>query len=413
MIKFKEHILSNGLTVITHRDNSTPLTVVNLLYKVGSGNEDPDRTGFAHLFEHLMFGGSKNVPDFDRSLQKVGAENNAFTNTDITNYYIILSSDNIETALWAESDRMQFLNLDLKSLETQKNVVIEEFKQRYLDVPYGDVWLKLRPLAYQKHPYRWPTIGKAIDHIENASLKDVKAFHERYYTPDNAVLTLAGNIEHDSAVDLAKKWFGDIPKGHLPSIPIEKEPKQTRPRFIEIINDVPLDGIYKAYHMPERMSEKYVAADLLSDLLGQGKSSRLYRSLVKEKKVFNNIHAYITGSAHPGLFLISGKLNPEFDLNEADQFIEEEIALLKSTLQEKEVEKVKNGAESSGYFSETELLNRAINLSVANALGNTNLVNEELERIAKVTKEAVLQIAAEILIPENCSTLFYKSNTKN
>jgi len=409
MIKYQEHLLSNGLTLITHVDKSTPLVVVNILYKVGSRNEQPERTGFAHLFEHLMFGGSKNVPDFDKSLQRVGAENNAFTNSDVTNYYIILSAENIETALWAESDRMQYLNLDEKSLETQKNVVVEEFKQQYLNVPYGDVWLKLQPLAYKVHPYKWPTIGRKIQHIEQASLKNVQEFHEQYYTPNNAVLTISGNIDPTIVYELTEKWFGNIPAYQNEASEIPKEPKQTSSRFLECVENVPLDSIYKAYHMPERINNKYLAADLLSDLLGRGKASRLYQSLVKNKKVFNSINSYITGAADPGLLLISGKVNPDIDVTEAEKHIEEEIDLLKNDIKDREVEKVINQAISSTYFSETELLNRSINLSVANSLGNTNLVNKEIEIISKTKKSELTNMANEILIPSNCSTLHYKS----
>jgi zinc protease len=412
MIKYQEHILSNGLTLITHVDKSTPLAVVNILYKAGSRNEHPERTGFAHLFEHLMFNGSKNIPDFDKILQKVGAENNAFTNTDITNYYVILSAENIETALWAESDRMQFLNLDEKSLENQKNVVIEEFKQRYLNVPFGDVWLKLQPLAYHVHPYQWPTIGKNISHIEEATLKDVKEFHEQFYVPNNAVLTISGNIDPEKTVTLVEKWFGNIPGDRINHMQIPAESRQTSSRFLEIEENVPLDSVYKAFHMPGRKSNNYYSADLLSDLLGRGKSSRLYQSLVKNDKVFNSINSYVTGTEDPGLLIISGKVNPDIDIVEAEKAIEEEINILKNSLEEREVEKVINQAISSTYFSEAELLNRSINLSVANSMGNTNLVNEELELVGKVKRVDILDMADEILKPQNCSTLYYKSDKK-
>ena len=409
MINYQERLLSNGLTLITHVDKSTPLVVVNMMYKVGSRNEHPERTGFAHLFEHLMFGGSKNVPDYDKVLQKVGAENNAFTNTDVTNYYVILNAENIETALWAESDRMQYLNLDQKSLDTQKKVVIEEFNQRYLNVPYGDIWLKLRPLAYKTHPYQWPTIGKEVPHIEQASLENVRDFHEMYYAPNNAILTISGNIDPDIIISLVEKWFGNIParKNNKHQIPIESP--QTSARFLEFEANVPLNAIYKAYHMPGRNDENYVTADLLSDLLGRGKSSRLHQSLVKDKKVFNNINSYITGSADPGLLIISGNITLDVDLVVADKYIQDEIELLKKNMIASEVEKVINQAESATYFSETELLNRSINLSVANSLGNTNLVNEEIKLIRKVKKEDILGIADKILIDSNCSTLYYKS----
>jgi len=409
MISYKENILSNGLTLITHKDTSTPLVVVNVLYKVGSKNEHPKRTGFAHLFEHLMFGGSKNVPDYDKILQIAGAENNAFTNTDITNYYIILSAENIETALWVESDRMQFLNLDQKSLDTQKSVVIEEFKQRYLNVPYGDVWLKLMPLSYKVHPYSWPTIGKDIGHIQEASLKDVQEFHEKYYSPNNAVLTIAGNIDSNIAFELAEKWFGDIPKNQNEIDKIPAEPQQASPGFLEIEEDVPLNSIYKTYHMAKRNSKDYVTTDLLSDLLGRGKSSRLYQSLVKEKKIFNDISCYITGTADAGLLIISGKINPKIDILRADESIEKEIERLKKNLSKTEVQKVINQAISSTHFSETELLNRSINLSVANSLGNTNLANEEIKMISKNKKSDILNITHDILHAKNCNTLHYKS----
>lgn len=411
MIKFKEEILPNGLTLITHRDASTPLVVVNILYKVGSRNEHPERTGLAHLFEHLMFGGSKNVPDYDLRLQEVGAENNAFTNTDVTNYYIVLGAENLETALWVESDRMKALDLNQQKLDVQKNVVVEEFKQRYLNVPYGDVWLKLRPLAYKQHPYRWPTIGSEIRHIEEVGLTDVEDFYKRYYSPSNAILTISGNIEHQQARDLAEKWFGDIHKlnGQVNSYPLES--KQEKSRHLEVGGDVPLDAIYKAYHMPARGTDRYITTDLMSDLLGRGKSSRLYQSLVKEKKIFNSLNAYITGSSDPGLLVIAGKVNPGVAIDIANSLVEEEVANLGSHLLESEVNKVINQAISAAYFGETELLERSINLSVGSAIGNSNLVNEEVEMIGQTTIEQIKNMAKEILSPEKANTLFYRSNS--
>jgi predicted Zn-dependent peptidase len=376
---------------------------------VGSRNEQSDRTGFAHLFEHLMFGGSRHVPDYDKSLQKVGADNNAFTNNDITNYYIILGADNIETALWAESDRMQFLNLDETNLANQKKVVIEEFKQRYLNVPYGDAWLKLRPLSYQIHPYRWPTIGMKIEHIEEANLQNVRDFHNRHYGPENAILTMSGNIEANRALELAEKWFGEIPARGYQDLEIEAEPEQVEARFLEVTGDVPLDAIYKTFHMPKRGIEDYYSADLLSDILGRGNSSRLHQKLVKEKEIFNNISASILGTADPGLLVVSGKVSPGIDAASAEKYLTETIAEMKYNLQDSEVEKVKNQAESSAYFSDVELLNRSINLAVANSLGKTKLVNEEIEMISKIDKQKLLASANEVLNPDNCSTLFYRS----
>ena len=407
MIKYKEYILSNGLTLIVHEDKSTPIAVVNVLYKVGSRNEHPDRTGFAHLFEHLMFGGSKHVPDYDKVLQKVGAENNAFTNTDITNYYVILGAENIETALWAESDRMQYLHLDQKSLEIQQRVVIEEFKQRYLNIPYGDVWLKLRPLAYKVHPYKWPTIGKKIHHIEEATLENVGDFYKKYYSPNNAILTISGNINSDDAYSLSEKWFGNIPSNSSPIDQIPEEPLQSAPRFMEVQGDVPLNSIYKTFHMPGRGTKDYCTADLLSDALGRGKSSRFHQNLVKERKIFNDINSYILGTSDPGLLVVSGKVNPEIEITEADKYISDEIDKLREDLQDEEVEKIKNQAESSSYFSELELLNRSVNLAVATSLGNTNLVNEEIDMLMSVTKANLLEMVDEIFTDKNSSTLHY------
>lgn len=409
MIKFEEEILPNGLTLITHRDTSSPLVVVNILYKVGSRNEHPERTGLAHLFEHLMFGGSKNVPDYDLRLQEVGAENNAFTNTDITNYYIVLGAENLETALWVESDRMKALDLSQQKLDVQKNVVVEEFKQRYLNVPYGDVWLKLRPLAYKQHPYRWPTIGSEINHIEQVTIKDVQDFYDRYYAPSNAILTISGNVEHRKARELAEKWFGDIQdlNGQRHSYPAESI--QVEPRRLEFGGNVPLDALYKAYLMPARGTQRYITADLLSDLLGRGKSSRLYQFFVKEKKIFNSLNAYITGSADPGLLVIAGKVNPGVEIDEANSLIEDEIASLESRLSEAEVSKVINQAISAAYFGETELLERSINLALGCSIGNTNLVNEEVDMIGQTNLNNIKAMAGEILAPERANTLFYKS----
>jgi len=413
MISYKENRLSNGLTLITHQDKSTPLAVVNVLYKVGSRNEEESKTGLAHLFEHLMFGGSANVPDYDQVLHRVGAENNAFTNTDITNYYIILNASNIETALWVESDRMRYLTLDQHKLSIQKNVVVEEFKQRYLNMPYGDVWLRLRPLAYKRHSYRWPTIGQKPEHIQSTDLNDAEDFYNRHYTPENAILTIAGNVDHHRMIDLAEDWFGSLSgQTHNKFKPIP-EPAQESYRLSEITSNVPMDAIYKTYHMPARGTKNYITADLVSDLLGRGKSSRLYQKLVKEKNVFNNISSYITGSSDPGLLVISGKLNPGEKIEEAEKLIDEEIHMAKSTITDEEVDKVINQAASSAFFSETELLNKAIALSLANSLGDTDIINREIEWIKSSTKSELMDQMNRILQPQNCSTLYYRSNQQH
>lgn len=412
MLKYYEHTFSNGLKLIIHEDHTTPLAVINLLYKVGSRNEHAEKTGFAHLFEHLMFGGSKNVPEYDKVLHSIGAENNAFTNTDITNYYIILNAANIETALWVESDRMQYLTLNQKRLDIQKKVVVEEFNQRYLNVPYGDVWLKLRPLAYTVHPYRWATIGMKPEHIMEATLQDVEDFYSQYYTPDHAVLTIAGNVDKQRVIELVEKYFGEFPKGTYHQTMIPAEPSQTQKRSLEIRSNVPLQALYLAFHMPPKGGKPYILADLLADLLGRSKSSRLFQRLVKEKKLFNNINAYITGSADPGLLVISGKINNGVEIVEAEKYLTEELEKVKFNLTPEETEKVINQAVSSTLFSESELFERALALSLANALGNTEMVNSDLELIRSTTPSELIDIANTIFQDGNCSRLIYTSNSE-
>lgn len=409
MVNFKEYTLPNGLHVIVHEDHNTPLVCLNLLYKVGSRNEQPHKTGFAHLFEHLMFGGSKHIKSFDEPLQVVGGENNAFTNTDITNYYITIPSANVETAFWLESDRMLSLSFDPEVLEVQRKVVIEEFKQRYLNQPYGDVWLKLRPVAYQKHPYQWPTIGKEISHIEHATMEDVRSFFDEHYHPGNATLVVAGDLTEEKALELTSKWFGGIAGKQKKSESIVTEPRQEAPRHLKVTARVPADAIYKTYHMPARTNRSYYAADLLSDLIGRGNSSVLHQELVKNNPMFSSISAYVTGSFDPGLLVISGKLLPDIEMEDADNAIRELIEPLKETVDETLVEKVKNQAESTTVFSEVDLLNRAMGLAYANFLGNTNLVNEELEIIQSVTSQDIVAAARKILDENNCTTLYYQA----
>lgn len=408
MIKFEHFELANGLKVYVHEDHSTPMAVLNLLYNVGARDELADKTGFAHLFEHLMFGGSVNVPSFDEPLQLVGGENNAFTNNDITNYYITLPAANLETAFWLESDRMLSLSFDPEVLEVQRKVVIEEFKQRYLNQPYGDVWLKLRPLAYQEHPYRWATIGKEISHIEEATMEDVKSFFKTHYIPNNAYLVIAGDVTLEEAKRLTEKWFGGIPAGKLSSKNWPKEPKQNKKRILEVSAEVPSDALYMTFHMCGRLDADYYATDLMSEILGRGKSSRLFKELVKEKRVFNSISAYITGSVDPGLLVISGKLNDGFDTVAAEKAVWEVIQKMREEgIQKEELEKTQNQAEAALQFGEVELLNRAMNLAIAAAMGRPNLVNEEPQLINAVTVADVNRLAKEILIEENCSVLYY------
>jgi zinc protease len=410
MIQYEHFTLDNGLNVYVHEDHTSPMAAFNLCYNVGSRDEREDKTGFAHLFEHLMFGGSKNIPSFDEPIQKVGGENNAFTSPDITNYYITLPAANIETAFWIESDRMLSLSFDPKVLEVQRNVVIEEFKQRYLNQPYGDVWLKLRPLAYEKHPYKWATIGKDISHIENATMEDVQSFFYEHYLPNNATLVVGGKVTLEQIKQLSNKWFGSIPAGKLNQRNLPKEDKQLFPRFLETTEKVPLDAIYKTYHMQGKHQEGFFAADLMSDVLGRGKSARMYQKLVKEQKLFNSISAYITSSLDPGLFVVSGTLNKGVLLDEANEAIETVLDELKSNvLEESELEKVKNQAFSTHAFGEVELLNRVMNLAFAANAGNAEWCNEDLEKLSEVTVEDVFDESKTILNKNNCSTLLYRS----
>ncbi|MCJ8166086.1 insulinase family protein [Pontibacter sp. E15-1] len=413
MIDFKEFTLANGLRVIVHEDHTSPMVVLNVLYDVGSRDEEEAHTGFAHLFEHLMFSGSKNIPVYDEPLQRVGGENNAFTSPDITNYYLSLPAQNIETGFWLESDRMLELAFSENGLEVQRKVVVEEFKQNYLNQPYGDVWLKLRPLTYKKHPYKWATIGKEISHIEDATMDIVKAFFRKHYSPSNAILVVAGNVTLARAKELTEKWFGPIPAGERYTRNIEKEPKQTEPRVLEVSADVPLNAIYKAYHMPSRTEPDYHAVDLISDILGRGKSSRLYDKLVKEQKLFNSISASVSGSLERGLLVVQGKLNEGVDLQQANAAIEAvNQELMEQMVVEKELDKVKNQAETSIVFSEIELLNRAMNLAYSKLMGDANLINQEGAKVQAVTPQDILRCAKEVLDPNNCSTLLYKAEKK-
>ena len=408
MINFEKFTLKNGLKVIVHQDKTTPIVAFNMLYNVGARDEDESQTGFAHLFEHLMFGGSVNIPDFDTPLQKVGGDNNAFTSNDITNYYITLPKDNLETAFWLESDRMLSLAFTDKSLDVQRSVVIEEFKQNYLNQPYGDVWLLLRPLAYQKHPYKWATIGKKVEHIEDATMEDVKAFFKKHYIPNNAILTVAGDVELNEIKALAEKWFENIPKGEKTNRNLPKEPQQTEAKRLEVERDVPANAIYKAYKMCKKDDADFFATDLLSDVLSLGKSSRFHTNLIKEQKLFSDISAYVLGSFDEGLFIISGNLSEGITYEAAEKAIQIELDNIKNNLVDNnELTKVKNKIESTTEFAETSVLNKAMNLSFAELLGDANDVNLEAEQYQEVTKEKIKEIANQILNESNCSTLIY------
>lgn len=406
MIKFAKRILANGLTVIAHTDDSTPMAAVNILYKVGSRNEEPDKTGFAHLFEHLMFSGSPNVPEFDVPIQVAGGENNAFTNNDYTNYYIAIPKENIETALWAESDRMVTLNFDEPAFEVQRKVVIEEFSQRYLNQPYGDLWLLFRPLCYKVHPYQWATIGKTPAHIQAATMEDVKAFYKRYYTPSNAILSIAGDFTHDEIFALAQKWFSDIPSTPKPSFQLPIEPPQNQARILEVERDVPVSVIYIAFRMGGRDSREFAVCDVISDILSNGTSSRLYQRLIKDNTLFSNVNAYVTGELDDGLFVVTGRILEGVPMEVAEEAMWDELRKLE-TIEEYELEKVKNKFEADNVFSEINVMNKAMNLAFFEMVGDASLINTEVDEHNSVTNEEIQMTAQKLFSKDNSNTLRY------
>ena len=413
MIQFQKYTLKNNLTLIVHQDTSTPMACVNILYDVGARDEDESKTGFAHLFEHLMFGGSINIPNYDEPLQMVGGENNAFTTNDITNYYCTVPAENIETAFWLESDRMLSLAFTDKSLEVQRSVVIEEFKQRYLNQPYGDVWLLLRPLAFNTHPYKWATIGKEISHIEQATMQDVKHFFKKHYKPSNAILVVAGNVDPLEIKKLAEKWFEPIPDTGKPVRNLPVEPPQTEARKLTVERDVPANSIYKAYHMCSRRDPAYHTMDIISDILSRGNSSRLYKNLVKDKQLFSDINAYVMGDFDKGLFVVSGKISDHISMEDAEQGILDELEQLKTTLVgDTELQKCKNKIESTVTYSETDVLTKATNLAISELLGDADLINQEIQKYAEVTPAGIQKLAGEVLLESNCSTLYYLAQKK-
>ncbi len=408
MINFERFVLSNGLKILIHKDAATPMAVVNVLYDVGARDEDENRTGFAHLFEHLMFGGSINVPDFDEPLQLAGGENNAYTTNDLTNYYCQLPAENLETAFWLESDRMLSLAFDEKSLDVQRKVVTEEFKEHYLNKPYGDVWHKIREMAYKKHPYKWMTIGKELKHIEEAQLQDVKNFFFKHYTPCNAILVVAGNVETDKVMQLAEKWFGPIPAGEKYNRQLPKEPKQTEPRRMEITADVPLDAFFKTWHMASRLERGYYVTDLITDILGGGSSSRLFQSLVKEKKIFSSLDCSHFGSIDNGILGIEGKLVKGVRFEVAEQAVNEEVEKMKTQLvDEKELQKVINKTESTMLFEDMAVMSRANSLAFYELLGDAQLMNTELGIYQSITAEELMEESKNIFDENNSSTLYY------
>jgi predicted Zn-dependent peptidase len=410
MIEYKEHTLDNGLTLIVHRDKSTPLAAVNLIYRVGSKNESEHRTGFAHLFEHLMFSGSKHVPDFDVPIQMACGDNNAFTNADYTDYYMTLPTSNLETALWLESDRMQWLNINSHSLEVQRRVVIEEFNQRYLNQPYGDLWLLIRPMAYKRHPYRWSTIGMTPDHIANATLDEVSDFYDRFYSPENAILSIVADCDEQLVLDKVNKWFGDISRGKTAVTDIQQEPQQIEARRMTVTRDVPVSVVTIVYHMASRTSRKFHISDVISDLLSNGNSSRLYTRLVQQQRLCTSVNAYITGDQDPGLFVITGHVAQGHTPAEVEEALLAELEELKSVpVSDYELEKVKNKYETGATFGDINIMNKAMNLGFYSMMEDTDLINREVGIYRSVTAEEIMQTAKEMFRPQNSSTLLYLS----
>lgn len=410
MIEYDRFVLDNGLRVLVHEDHSTPMAVVNIMYDVGARDENPEKTGFAHLFEHLMFGGSVNIPDYDEPLQRAGGENNAYTTHDLTNYYCQVPAENIETAFWLESDRMLSLAFGEKSLAVQKKVVSEEFKEHYINKPYGDVWHKMRELAYTTHPYRWMTIGKELSHVEKVNMDDVKHFFFKHYRPVNAILVVAGHVQLENIKQLAEKWFGDIPMGEKYNRHLPAEPRQTEARESAIYGNVPLDAFIKTWHMDARLDKGYYVMELATEILGGGSSSRLFQSLVKEKQLFSGLDCYHFGSIDNGLLAVEGKLVKGVDMETAAKAVDEEIEKMRSTqVSELELQKVKNKTESVIAFEDMGIMSRANSLAMYELLGDAQLMNTELQKYQEVTVEDILQYSKEIFSAGNSNTLFYHS----
>lgn len=396
-----------------YEDTGTQMVALNIVYDVGARDEHPDHTGFAHLFEHLMFGGSKHIPDYDVPLQLAGGENNAWTNNDITNYYLTVPAANVEIGFWLESDRMLELAFSPRSLEVQRGVVMEEFRQRCLNQPYGDAGHLLRPLAYRVHPYRWPTIGKDLSHIANATLDEVKDFFFRHYAPNNAVLAVTGHLSWDETRRLADKWFGPIPRRDIARRTLPQEPEQTEERRLTVERDVPLDALYMAFRMCGRGEADYYAFDALSDILSNGRSSRLTRHLVQERKLFSNIDAYVSGSRDAGLLYINGKPSSGATLEEAEAAVWEELErLVQEPVDERELEKVKNKFESTQIFGNINYLNVATNLAWFELTGKAEDIDREVERYRAVNVGQLQAVARRAFRRMNANVLYYRTHVK-
>lgn len=408
MVNFQRHVLSNGLTVLVHEDPTTPIATVNTLYKVGARDERVEKTGFAHLFEHFMFEGSVNVPEFDTELQIAGGENNAFTSSDITNYYDNLPAKNLETAFWLESDRMLSLDFNEESLNTQKRVVMEEFKEHYINMPYGDWWHKMNALAYTTHPYQWPVIGKELSHVEAVTMDEFREFFFKYYRPNNAILVVAGGVKSEAVFKLAEKWYGNIERGVNIERNLPKEPVQPAKRELSMQADVPVPALYKAWKMCARGHADYYATDLLRELLSGGESSRMYVELVKEQKVFSSISMYLTDTLDEGLLFVEGKVNNGHSLQQAEAALQHTVQkLADEKISEQELGKMKNKIEAYITFGETNVSHRAMNLAYFEMMGDAAALNQEQQRYGDVTADQLQSLAANIFREENSNVIYY------
>ncbi len=407
MIEYQREVLSNGLEVIVHRDSSTAMATFNILYKVGSRNENPERTGFAHLFEHLMFGGSVNISDFDEPLQLVGGDNNAFTTSDLTNYYINVPAQNIETAFWLESDRMLELAFSQESLDVQRKVVIEEFAQRCMNEPYGDISHLVHGLAYKRHSYRWPTIGLKPEHIAEATLEEVKDFYYSHYAPDNAVLVICGNVDPEKMFLLAEKWFGDINRKSVKST-IEQEPPQQTGRSLMVERNVPADYISISYHMGARGTREFYICDLATDLMADGVSSRFTQRIVKDENLATDVNGCISGTVDPGLLTLSATLCDGVEFSTVEKAFAEEMEKLKNCdVSEYELLKALNRREAMTVYQELSIMNKAYNLARFAMDGDVSMINKEMEIYRTITPQEIAETLSRIVVPKNASTLYY------
>ena len=410
MIEIVEHKLPNGLKVVFNRNRSSQLAVVNMAYTVGARNEQPGKTGLAHFLEHLMFTGTFDVPSFDELLQSAGGESNAWTNNDLTNFYDVLPVNNLEVAIALEADRMCGLRLDDKSFESQKSVVVEEFKQRCLNVPYGNQEHLLRDLAYKVHPYRWPTIGQTVDDVQGITKDDVKYYYNNYYVPSGAVLSIVADADADEVLSMVERQFGDIEKTGTDKRPYSPEPEQQESRRLVTRQNVPYRRIVRAYHMGDRLCADYAECDILSDVLSNGRSSRLYRNVLAKGDLVSAIDASITANHDAGILKIQASLLPGVDFDKVEAAIDSEIEQMLDDVTIDEIKKCINKYESNALFSNLTIEERASNMAQCCILGDVNMINTEIDKYQAVTCRSFVESAQKLLRTSNCSTLYYDIN---